>query len=158
MAYGCQTPSAQCRSDQNSGHLRLCQQPRAAHALRSDQKTVATLVCSAGACNTLGPIVWWPLCLLGIVFETPPRQHTHFALTEIVNKLHHEYLLNCLNSLQNEKMYDATIILFTIISWKLFNKVCSEFLPHGATGVMFPELRAGKWGTIMLRTINFPHT
>ena len=23
---------------QNSGHLRLCQQPRAAHALRSDQK------------------------------------------------------------------------------------------------------------------------
>ena len=37
VAYGCQTLSAQRRSDQNSGHLRLCQQPRAAHALRSDQ-------------------------------------------------------------------------------------------------------------------------
>ena len=41
VAYGCQTPSAQRRSDQKnaiySGHLRLCQKPRAAHALRSDQ-------------------------------------------------------------------------------------------------------------------------
>ena len=41
VAYGCQTPSAQRRSDQNtknSGNLRLCQQPRAAHTLRSDKK------------------------------------------------------------------------------------------------------------------------
>ena len=38
MAYGCQTPSAQRRSDQLP-------------------KIVATLVCSAGARNTLGPIV-----------------------------------------------------------------------------------------------------
>ena len=28
---------------QNSGHLRLCQQPRAAHALRSDQNTLFTI-------------------------------------------------------------------------------------------------------------------
>ena len=39
MAYGCQTPSAQRRSDQNVPQI------------------VATLVCSAGARNTLGPIV-----------------------------------------------------------------------------------------------------
>ena len=48
MAYGCQTPSAQRRSDQNnenSGHLRLCQQPRAAHALRSDQKSFCCNIC-----------------------------------------------------------------------------------------------------------------
>jgi hypothetical protein len=45
------------RSDQNtenSGHLRLCQQPRAAHALRSDQqkkisKIVATFVYASTA-------------------------------------------------------------------------------------------------------------
>jgi hypothetical protein len=40
VAYGCQTPSAQRCSDQNSGHLHLCQQPRAAHTLRSDQFVV----------------------------------------------------------------------------------------------------------------------
>ena len=31
-----------------SGHLRLCQQPRAAHALRSDQNLKPSLSCSAG--------------------------------------------------------------------------------------------------------------
>ena len=50
VAYGCQTPSAQRRSDQNNGHLRLCQQPRAAHALRSDQLCV---VCSLSIYNSL---------------------------------------------------------------------------------------------------------
>jgi hypothetical protein len=36
----------QIKWNENSGHLRLCQQPRAAHALRSDQlpKIVATYV------------------------------------------------------------------------------------------------------------------
>jgi hypothetical protein len=49
-------------SDQNSGRLRLCQQPRAAHGLHSDQKKnipkmVATIVYASSARTLLGPII-----------------------------------------------------------------------------------------------------
>ena len=49
---------------QNSGHLRLCQQPRAAHELRSSQisKIVATFV-----------------------YASSQGQHTHFAQTNFLH-------------------------------------------------------------------------
>ena len=44
---------------QNSGHLRLCQQPRAAHALRSDQHFFHPTATSIGYCKTFKLVDQW---------------------------------------------------------------------------------------------------
>jgi hypothetical protein len=37
-----------------SGHLHLCEQPRAAHALRSDQKYKNRNICQSNSCSNIG--------------------------------------------------------------------------------------------------------
>jgi hypothetical protein len=46
----------------NSGHLRLCQQPRAAHALRSDQKKLTRTPEHKPQCPSTAPPLSWMAC------------------------------------------------------------------------------------------------
>ena len=57
-----------------SGHLRLCQQPRAAHALRSDQNTVTLSCCQKPPLMELPISAFSYLSRKGIMKKTPgPR-------------------------------------------------------------------------------------
>ena len=49
LIMACRTDEGSDKNTKNSGHLRLCQQPRAVHALRLDQlpKIVAIFICAS---------------------------------------------------------------------------------------------------------------
>jgi hypothetical protein len=104
-----------------SGHLRLCQQPRAAHALRSDQKNASLVKC--GQCKVKSTLTGMKMHLK-TAHSSPKPQRSNKTVTKAGAKDFIQPEFKCDNGDCGYKSYNRMMLMqhidaIHLIPWKL---------------------------------------